>query len=98
MYRVFVLQRPGGQRHIDVSQNVLGRMKVLNRQLERKGKKKRDWWRLMWFGEHLNLQEARKLQSKMQRSVANPGILRKLMEDHTPEAECELKVESLPDY
>jgi hypothetical protein len=98
MYRVFLLQRPGGQKHIDFSQNVLSRLKALNRQLERKGKKKRDFWRLIWFGEHLDLHEARKLQNKMQRSTLNPGALRKLMEDNKEKSlEAEIEVEEMPE-
>ena len=97
MYRVFILQRPGGQRHIDFSQNVLSRLKALNRQLERKGKKRRDWWRLIWFGETLDLAEARKLQNKMQRCVLNPGGLRKLMEDNKETAEADIEVQEMPE-
>lgn len=97
MYRVYVLQRPGGQRHIDCSQNVLSSMKSLNRQLERKGKKRRDFWRLIWFGESLDLNESRKLCSKMQRLVRNPSSLRKMMQDNMEKKECELTAEELPD-
>ncbi len=98
MYRVFVLQRPGGQRFIDCSMNVLSKMKAMNRQLERKGKKKRDWWRLIWFGEHLPLNDAKKLATKMQRSAGNPSVLRKLMDEHAETGPSELHAQEMPEH
>ena len=93
MYRVFVLQRPGGLRHIDMSQNVLASVKTLNRRLERKGKGKGALWRLIWFGRSLELKEAQDLLRKMQRSGGSLASLRRVMHQNAETEACEIKVE-----
>ncbi len=39
MYRIFIIKRRGGQFQLEISQNVLASLNLMNRRLEKQGKK-----------------------------------------------------------
>ncbi len=77
-----------------MSQNVLASMKMLNRRLERKGKKREVLWRLIWFGQSLEMKEAQKLMGRMQRAGGSLAALKRIMHQNDETEPCELKVDT----
>ena len=77
-----------------MSQNVLASMKTLNRRLERKGKKRESLWRLIWFGQSLEMKEAQTLLNRMQRAGGSLASLRRIMGQNDETEPCELQVDT----
>ena len=76
-----------------MSQNVLASMKTLNRRLERKGKKRVAFWRLIWFGQSLEMKEAQSLMNRMQRAGGSLASLKRIMHQNDETEPCELQVD-----
>ncbi|MGI9243774.1 MAG: hypothetical protein ACR2RV_23455 [Verrucomicrobiales bacterium] len=70
MYRIFIVKRRGGQFQLEISQNVLGSVKMMNRRLEQQGKKPWDFWKLVWFSKP---DKMRPTKNRMQRLLRCGG-------------------------
>jgi hypothetical protein len=67
MYRIFIVKRRGGQFQLEISQNVLGSLKLMNRRLEKQGKKPWDHWKLVWFSKPDHMVSTKKLMQRLLR-------------------------------
>ncbi len=65
MYRVFIVKRRGGQFQLEISQNVLGSLRIMNNRLLKQGKAKWDLWKLVWFSKPDQMYPTKKLMTKM---------------------------------
>lgn len=97
MYRVFIVKRRGGQFQLEVSQNVLGTIRTMNKRLEKLGKKKWDLWKLVWFSKPDQLYPAQKLMTKMLR-CGGWTAMQKLVEEYSDTAAGGLEIEVVPEF
>lgn len=67
MYRIFIVKRRGGQFQLEISQNVLGSVNLMNRRLEKQGKKPWDFWKLVWFSRPDQMNQTKKLMQRLLR-------------------------------
>jgi hypothetical protein len=87
MFRVFVAQKRGGALHVDMSQNILFTVKQMNRALEKK--KKKDFWRLVWFSDPFERADAQKYLAKLSRINSMAGmysVMKEARQDRHDEA------------
>ena len=87
MYRIFIVKRRGGQFELHLSQNVLQSVRMMNRRLEKQGKKKWDLWQLVWFSKPDQMYAAQKLMAKLLR-CGGWTAMQPLIEEHTAD-ECD---------
>ena len=87
MYRIFIVKRRGGQFQVHLSQNVLQSLRMMNKRLEKQGKKKWDWWQLIWFSKPDQMYPMRKLMTKMLR-CGGWTAMQPLIEEHMAD-ECD---------
>ena len=81
MYRVFIVKRRGGQWQLEMSQNVLGTLRAMNKKLERQGKEKWNLWKLVWFSKPDQMYPIKKLMTRMLRQFSWTAML-SLVEDY----------------
>jgi len=67
MYRIFIIKRRGGQFQLEISQNVLASLNLMNRRLEKQGKKPWDLWKLVWFSRPDQLRPTKQLMQRLLR-------------------------------
>ena len=73
LYQVYVLQNTGGKYYIGLSEKVPLRVLQHNQGISKWTKKYRPWT-LVWTSEHLNLSDARRLETRLKRQRGGVGF------------------------